>query len=206
MVQGFYFVLLQYSRIQAFAVRFVPLMQLYHQRHKTAYRTLQGLSLRLHPLNRLQYQISKNEYNAACATLERIAALGRPAPIPRYKTPRRTLYSSAQPPYYNKVYKGAAVRPVMDQCQTVQHSADHASPAGSAPTVCGSLASAAPGEPAKGSASPPGGTAQQQERGGRRGTIGGLRRISFRAFARWPIEVSNSRSVPVGIVVASPGE
>ena len=24
--------------------------------------------------------------------------------------PRRTLYSSAQPPYYNKVYKGAAVR------------------------------------------------------------------------------------------------
>lgn len=44
------------------------------------------------------------------------------------------------------------------------------------------------------------------EGGGRRGTIGGLRRISFRAFARWPIEVSNSRSVPVGIVVASPGE
>nr|DAE34353.1 MAG TPA: hypothetical protein [Caudoviricetes sp.] len=25
--------------------------------------------------------------------------------------PRRTLYRSAQPPYYNKVYKGAAVRP-----------------------------------------------------------------------------------------------
>lgn len=43
----------------------------------------------------------------------------------------------------------------MDPCQTVPHIADHASPAGSAPTVCGSLASAAPGAPAKGSASPP---------------------------------------------------
>ena len=31
---------------------------------------------------------------------------------------------------------------------------------------------------------PPGGAIQQQERGGRRGTIGGYRRISFRAFAR----------------------
>lgn len=37
--------------------------------------------------------------------------------------------------------------------------------------------------------------------GGRRGTIGGSRRISFRAVARYPIEVSNSRSVPAGIVV-----
>ena len=43
--------------------------------------------------------------------------------------PRRTLYRSAQPPYYNKVYKGAAVRTVMDPCPAVQHSADHASPA-----------------------------------------------------------------------------
>lgn len=30
----------------------------------------------------------------------------------------------------------------------------------------------------------PGGAVQQQGRGGRRGTIGGCRRISFRAFAR----------------------
>lgn len=36
--------------------------------------------------------------------------------------------------------------PVIDPCQTVQHTADHASPAGSAPAVCGSLASAAPAE------------------------------------------------------------
>ena len=42
----------------------------------------------------------------------------------------------------------------MDPCQTVQHIADHASPAGSAPTVCGSLASVTPGAPAEWSASP----------------------------------------------------
>lgn len=44
---------------------------------------------------------------------------------------------------------------VVDPCQTVQQTTDHASPAGSAPTVYGSLASAAPGAPAEGSASPP---------------------------------------------------
>lgn len=43
----------------------------------------------------------------------------------------------------------------MDPCQTVQQIADHANPAGSPPAVCGSLASAAPGAPAEGSASPP---------------------------------------------------
>lgn len=43
----------------------------------------------------------------------------------------------------------------MDPCQTVQHIADHASGGWSAPTVCGSLASAAPGAPAEESASPP---------------------------------------------------
>lgn len=68
----------------------------------------------------------------------------------------------------------------MDPCQTVQYITDHASPAGSAPTVCGFLASAAPGAPAGGSASP----SVQGQPGGRRGTTGGYRRSSFRAFAR----------------------
>ena len=96
-------------------------------------------------------------------------------------TPRRTLYSSAQPPYYNKVYKGQRCTPVMDPCQTVQHIADHASPAAVSilPT---------PGGLQSGTGSvwhpPPGGAVWQQGRGGRRGTIGGSRRISFRAFAR----------------------
>ena len=50
--------------------------------------------------------------------------------------PRRTLYRPTQPPYYNKVYKGAAMRPFMDPCQTVQHSADHASGGGSLHPAC----------------------------------------------------------------------
>ena len=75
-------------------------------------------------------------------------------PIP---TPRRTLYRSAHTAYYNKVYKGAAVRPCY----------------GSMPD------GAAYRRPCQ-----PGGAVQQQERGGRRGTIDGYRRISFRAFAR----------------------
>lgn len=44
--------------------------------------------------------------------------------------PRQTLYRPAQPPYYNKVYKGASLLWI------------HASPAGSATAVCGLLASA----------------------------------------------------------------
>ena len=47
------------------------------------------------------------------------------------------------------------MRPAVDPCQTVRHIADHASGGGSAPAVCGSLASAAPGTPAEGSTSPP---------------------------------------------------
>jgi hypothetical protein len=40
-VQGFYFALLQYSPIQAFTARFVPSMQLYRTRSKTAHMALQ---------------------------------------------------------------------------------------------------------------------------------------------------------------------
>ena len=59
--------------------------------------------------------------------------------------PHWTLYRLAQPPYYNNVYKDSGA-PLLWV---------HASPAGSAPAVCGLLASATPGAPAKGSASPP---------------------------------------------------
>ena len=45
----------------------------------------------------------------ACATLERITV---PQRLHRYQIPppHQTLCSSSQPPYYNKVYNGAAVR------------------------------------------------------------------------------------------------
>lgn len=83
----------------------------------------------------------------------------RPDGLHRYQipTPRRTLYRSAQPPYSNKVYKGAGVR----HCR------------GSMPD------GAAYRRPCQ-----PGGAIQRSGRGGRRGTIDGYRRISFRAFAR----------------------
>ena len=50
-----------------------------------------------------------------------------------YTPPCRTLYRSAQPPYYNKVYiRVQRCALVVDPCQTVQQIADRASPAGSA--------------------------------------------------------------------------
>lgn len=81
MVQGFYFALLQYSHTQAFTARFVPSVQLYRPRRKTAHRALQGVPMRLHQFNRPRYQTNTSGYNTACATLERITAPGRPAPI-----------------------------------------------------------------------------------------------------------------------------
>lgn len=153
-VQGFCFARIQHSPMQAFTTCFVPSMRLYRTRHKIAHRALQWLFLRLRPLNRPRYQIDASDYNTTCATLEGITA---PEALNRYRIPppRRTLHRPAQTVYYNKVYKRA----------------DHASGGGSARRL-------AVWRP------PPGRAVQQQERGGRRGTIGGFRRISFRAFAR----------------------
>ena len=109
-VQGFYFALLQYSHIQAFTARFAVSIQLYRPRHKTSHRALQGLFLQLHPFHRPRYQTDTRGYNTTCATLERITTPQRLQHIPQIPTPRRTLYRPAQPPYYNKVYKGAGVR------------------------------------------------------------------------------------------------
>jgi hypothetical protein len=89
-VQGFYFALLQYNPIQAFTVRFVLFVQLYRTRYKTAHRALQALFLRFALFYRPRYQTDTSGYNTACAT------------------PDAVQLSTAA--YYNKVYKGAAVR------------------------------------------------------------------------------------------------
>lgn len=73
-VQGFYFVRRQYSLIQAFTARFVPLMQLYRQHRKTAHRALQALFLRFAPFYCHRYQTDTSGYNTAYATLGRITA------------------------------------------------------------------------------------------------------------------------------------
>lgn len=50
------------------------LMQLYHQRRKTAHMALQGLFLRFAPFYHRRYQTDTIDYNATCTTLERITA------------------------------------------------------------------------------------------------------------------------------------
>lgn len=153
-VQGFYFALLQYSRTQAFTARFASSMQLYSQRHKTACRTLQALFLRFHTLNRQRYQTDTSGYNTACTTLERITA------------PHQTLYRPAQHPIIIRYIRAATYR---RPCQ----------PGGVSVSTCtGSAQRLAIWHP------PPDGAVKRQGRGGRRGTIGGCRCVSFRAFAR----------------------
>lgn len=144
-VQGFYFALLQCSPIQAFTARFVPSMQLYHTRRKTAHRALQGLFQLFVPFYRRKYQTDTSGYNTACATLERITAPQHLQRIPDTTATPDGCTGQHSHPIIIRYIKKQRRAPVMDPCQTVQHIADHASPAGSVPTVCGSLASAAPG-------------------------------------------------------------
>ena len=104
------------------------------------------------------------------------SAAALPAHNQRYQrhAGRRTGQHSR--PIIIRYIRAQRCAPVIDPCQTVQRIADHASPAGSAPTVCGSLASATPGAPAEGSASPP---AQGQPGG--RGAAGGAEPLAATA-------------------------
>lgn len=116
-VQGFYFARMQYSPIQAFTALFVQSIQiLYRPRHKTAHGALQRLFLRLRPLNSPRYQTDTTSHRTTRDALS------------RYQIPpsRRDALQVSAAAYYNKVYKRA----------------DHASSGRTAPTVCGSLASA----------------------------------------------------------------
>lgn len=197
MVQGFYFALLKYSHIQAFTVRFVRSMQLYRQ---------------LYPLNRPRYQTDKSGYNAACATLERITALQHLQRIPDTRRRAGRYTGQRSRPIIIRYIRAHRCAPVVDSCPAVQHSADHASGGGSVHPACircrghpsgwrsGTGQQLGRTGPAR--HPPPGGAVQQQGRGGRRGTIGGLSPHLFSGFRPMPIEVSNSRSVPAGIVVA----
>lgn len=80
----------------------------------------------------------------------------RTPPAPRWRAYRQALHLHRYqiPPTHWTLYRSAQP-PIIIRYIRVQHTANHASPAGSAPTVCGSLASAAPGAPAEGSVPPP---------------------------------------------------
>ena len=200
-VQGFYFVWMQYSTIQAFTACFVPSMQLYGPRSKTALRALQRRFLRLHPLNRLLYQNDTSGYNTTCATLDGIHAPGRAPPIPDTTATPGRCTGQHRPSiiimYIREQTMPAAagqLLPCADHWQVLTHCQQYR-----------------PGAPAEGSARRgfdafharrleawhrdsgqggrsgtlhPAGQSSNKGRGGRRGTIGGYRRISFRAFAR----------------------
>ena len=73
-------------------------------------------------------------------------------PATRRSVSQRCNTSSIYSRYHRHAgrYAGQHSRPIIIRYIRVQHIADHASPAGSAPTVCGSLASATPGAPAEG--------------------------------------------------------
>lgn len=108
---------------------FCAVNAVYRPRNKTARRALQALFLRFIQSHHRRYQTDTSGYNTACTTLEHITAPHCLQRIPGYHHHAGTLYRSAQPPYYNKVYKAQRCPPVIDLCQTVQHTTDHASPA-----------------------------------------------------------------------------
>ena len=108
-VQGFYFALLQYSPIQAFTVRFVPSMQLYNQRRKTAHAALHALFRRFDRFHRPRYNANTTSHCTACDMLKRLPDPGRFAPIPE-PAPLRRLYRSAQPPI---IIRYIRVRPLL---------------------------------------------------------------------------------------------
>lgn len=92
--------------------------------------------------------------------------------------------------YYNKVYKGAPLSRIhAGRCrvsQTMPAAAGQCIRLASGARVSPAACDLAPVQQSgrTGWHPPPGGAVQRQGRGGRRGTIGGCRRISFRAFAR----------------------
>ena len=105
-MQGFCFALLQCSPTQAFTAVFISSMQLYRPRYKTAHRALQALFL--------LFAIFYTYYPAAhstmlCSLRHAGGHTGRCNASSAYQIPppRRAPYKSAQPHYYNKVYKGA---------------------------------------------------------------------------------------------------
>lgn len=140
--------------IQAFTAHSVPLMRLYHPRRKTAHRTLQGLFLLFVTLCRC-YVAGSSGYIVPPALRWSVSQRRSTSSVYQYHHNAGRCTTQRRPPIIIRYIRVQGCAPVMDPCQTVQQIADHASPAGSSPTVCGSLASAAPGAPAEGSVSPP---------------------------------------------------
>lgn len=111
-VQGFYFALLQYSRIQVFTACFVSPMQFIPPAQQNS---AQGFTRAFPAICRvlpLLLYIYIYAYPTIPHHLRYAGAYHSAAAPPartRYQRHARALYRSAQPPYYNNVYKGAEV-------------------------------------------------------------------------------------------------
>ena len=162
-------------------------MQLYRPRSKTAHRALQALFLLFAQFYRHKYQTDTSGYCTTCATLKHLPAPGRPPAYTKISPLRRdAVQANTDRPIIIMYIRGSGT-PLLwiyaRQCsisQTMQArrglNAPHA----------GRLAvwHRVNGQGVAFWHTPPGGAVQRQGRGRRRGTIGGSRRISFRAFAR----------------------
>lgn len=88
-------------------------MQLYRPRHKTAHRSLQGLFLRLCPLNLRKYQTDTSSYNTACATLERITAPQHLQHIPDTRHHAGRCAAQHRPPIIIMYIRGCSIPQTM---------------------------------------------------------------------------------------------
>ena len=175
-VQGFSFARMQYSPAQAFTACFVLSMQFIPPMPQSS---AHGFTVAFPAIAPAQQPTIQDRHKRLQCHLRHAGGHTRArtrSTDTRYNRHAGTLHRSAQTAYYNNVYKRA----------------DHASGGGSAsppvnlagvsPAAC----NLAPGQRSGRAVwhPPPGGALQQQGHGGRRGTIGGSRRISFRAIAR----------------------
>lgn len=163
----------------------------------------------MHPLNRPQYQTDTSSYNTTCATLERLPAPGRPPPIPDTTATPGRCTGQHRPSIIIRYIRGCSGAPLSwihaRQCSISQTMpaaagqrlpcADHWKALHPAHPLRGQRLHLYRVIPAGVSMLPtpsgwrsgtlhPAEQSSSRRRSGRRGTIGGFRRISFRAFAR----------------------
>lgn len=179
---------------------------------QTAHGALQGLFLRLHPLNLPRYQTDATSHCTACDTLEGIHAPGRAQQIPDTTATSGRYTGQRRPPIIIRYIRGCSIQqtmpaaagqflPCADRLQVLTHCQQYrpgapaegptSPPAQGQPG--GVLMLPTPGGLHSGTGSAvragrpgtlhPAGQSSGSGHGGRRGTIGGYRRISFRAFA-----------------------
>lgn len=172
MVQGFYFCP---AAIQPYTSVYSAFCAIHAVIQPTPQNSAQGFTEAFPAICRIFSLLcgGVSSYTAPPATRWSISQRRSTSSEYQIPAPRRTLYRTAQPPYYNKVYKGAAVCPCY---RSMPDGATHRRPCqpGGLSMLPTPGISMAPGWPG----------------------------ISL-ALCFLLIEVSNSRSLPAGIVVAN---